>query len=264
VGKIIASAPDLSAFSSMLQVDDAEVRRILRAWGPGKYDASLSMDGKGFRPDGQTAAVLIPAAYGMAGVNNHTWAGERGTVSYWNAYVAVTQMHGKGTFIDPRLNNAEQFPVAARTGQGDLREGNDRVSSKLPALHLYQLALPIPKPPTGAFDRAAAGRGERLFNGTARCAQCHVPPVFSEPGWNLHDAKEIGIDDFQSSRTPGNQYRTAPLRALWDTQKAHKGGFYHDGRFQTLDDVVDHYQKVLNLRIDDRQKQDLIEYLKSI
>lgn len=264
IGAIIASAPDLSAFSSMLQVSDAEVRRTLRAWGPGKYDASLNLDGRGFRPDGETAAVLIPPAYGMAGVNNHTWAGERGTVSYWNAYVAVTQMHGKGTFIDARLDDPRRYPVAARTGQGDIREADDRVSRKLPALHLYQVALPVPKAPAGAFNAEAAARGKRLFNSAARCAECHIPPTFSEPGWNLHEASEIGIDDFQASRTPGGQYRTTPLRALWDTDKAHKGGFYHDGRFKTLREVVDHYQRTLGLTITEEQKGDLIQYLRSI
>ena len=36
-------------------------------WGPGKYDAQLNIDGKGFRPDGRSAATVIPAAYGLAG-----------------------------------------------------------------------------------------------------------------------------------------------------------------------------------------------------
>jgi hypothetical protein len=264
VGAIVALAPDLSAFTELLGVDDATVRKVLNSWGPGKYDAELDVDGKAFRPDGKSAATLLPPAFGLAGVNNHTWTGAWGTVSYWNAYVANTQMHGKGTFIDPRLNDATKYPIAAKAGFGNKRDKPDLITAKLPALHFYQLALPTPKPPTGSFDTSAAARGEALFNGKAQCANCHVPPLFTEPGWNLHTPEEIGIDDFQASRSPDRRYRTAPLRALWDTQKVHKGGFYHDGRFADLGQVVNHYDSFLKLGLTDAEKGDLIEYLKSL
>jgi hypothetical protein len=264
VGVIAASAPDLSAYTTMLRVDEATVKKVLNSWGPGKFDALLNLDGKAFRPDGKPAATLNPAAFGLAGVNNHTWTGAWGTVSYWNAYVGNLEMHGKGTFYDPRLDDAEKYPVAARTRQGHKQDADDRITAKLPALHFYQLSLPAPKPAPGSFDTAAAGRGSALFNGRARCATCHVPPVFTEPGWNLHKAEEIGIDDFQAKRSPDDRYRTAPLRALGDTQKVHKGGFYHDGRFATLMDVVNHYDRHFRLRLTSDEKRDLVEYLKSI
>ena len=264
IGAIVSLAPDLTAFTDMLQVSEEEVKKALAAWGPGKFDAELNLDGKAFRPDGKTAATLNPAAFGLAGVNNHTWTGAWGTVSYWNAYVGNLEMHGKGVFYDPRLDDAEKYPVAARTKQGHKQDKEDRITAKLPALHFYQLALPAPKPPDGAFDTAAAENGKALFNDKAKCATCHVPPIFTEPGWNLHKAEEIGIDDFQAMRSPDERYRTAPLRALWDMEKVHKGGFYHDGRFATLRDVVDHYDRHLELKLTDAEKGELIEYLKSI
>jgi len=264
VGAIIASAPDLSALVDVLQIPEAEVKRAVEAWGPGKFDAELNLDGKAFRPDGKTAATLNPSAFGLAGVNNHTWTGAWGTVSYWNAYVGNLEMHGKGVFYDPRLDDAEKYPVAARTRQGHKRDEEDLITAKLPALHFYQLSLPTPKPPEGTFDRGAAEAGAAIFNDKARCASCHVPPIFTEPGWNLHTAEEIGIDDFQAMRSPDERYRTAPLRALWDTDKIHKGGFYHDGRFATLAEVVDHYDNHLGLGLTDEEKNNLIEYLKSI
>ncbi len=264
IGAIVASAPDLSAFAKLLQVDEPTVRKVLMSWGPGKYDAELNQDGKALRPDGKAAATLIPPAFGLAGVNNHTWTGAWGTVSYWNAYVANTQMQGQGTFIDPRLNDKQRYPVAARAGHGNKRDAKDLISGKLAALHFYQMAMPVPKPPADAFDAARAKQGEALFNGKARCGSCHVPPLYTEPGWNLHTAEEIGIDDFQSQRSPDNRYRTEPLRALWDTRKIHKGGFYHDGRFATLRDVVDHYDRHFRSRLTDQEKADLIEFLKSI
>jgi hypothetical protein len=264
VGAIVASAPDLTTFVDMLQIPEAEVKRAVEAWGPGKFDAELNLDGKAFRPDGKTAATLNPPAFGLAGVNNHTWTGSWGTVTYWNAYVANLEMHGKGVFYDPRLDDAEKYPVAARTGQGHKQDGEDRITAKLPALTFYQLSLPTPRPPEGTFDSVAAERGEILFNDKATCSTCHVPPIFTEPGWNLHTAEEIGIDDFQAMRSPDGRYVTTPLRALWNTEKIHKGGFYHDGRFATLAEVVDHYDNHLGLSLTDQEKADLIEYLKSI
>ena len=263
IGAIIASAPDLSPLTDMLQLDEPTVKKVLTSWGPGKFDAELNLDGKGFRPDGKPAATLNPAAFGLAGVNNHTWTGAWGNVTYWNAYVGNLEMHGKGTFFDPRLDDAQKYPVAARTHQGHKMDSEDRITAKLPALHFYQLALPVPPAPSEGYDHTAANRGRHLFNTTARCATCHVPPIFTEPGWNLHKAEEIGIDDFQAKRAPDDRYRTAPLRALWNT-RIHRGGFYHDGRFATLMDVVNHYDNHLGLRLSEQDKFDLIEYLKSI
>jgi hypothetical protein len=240
------------------------VKQVLNSWGPGKFDAELNLDGKAFRPDGKTAATLNPPAFGLAGVNNHTWTGSWGNVSYWNAYVANLEMHGKGTFYDPRLDDPAKYPVAARTRQGHKQDSEDRITPKLPALQFYQLALATPEPPAGAYDPAAAQTGKVIFEGKAQCARCHVPPIFTEPGWNLHSAEEIGIDDFQASRAPDGRYRTAPLRALWNTDKIHKGGFYHDGRFATLDAVVDHYDRHFRLNLSAPEKRDLIEYLRSL
>jgi Cytochrome c len=261
VGAIVAMAPNLAPIATALGVDEPTVKKVLNSWGPGKYDAELNFDGKAFRPDGKAAATLLPPAFGLAGVNNHTWTGAWGGVTYWNAYVANTQMHGKGTFFDPRLANAEQFPLGAKNGAANLRNTPDLITPKLAALEYYQLSLPAPKPPDNSFDHQAAARGGQVFNGKAQCATCHVPPLFTEPGWNLHTAAEIGIDDFQSSRSPDKRYRTAPLRGLF----AHsKGGFYHDGRFATLGDVVEHYNTNRKLGLSEQEMKDLIEYLKSL
>ena len=170
-------------------------------------------------------------------------------------------MLGKGTFYDPRLNDPIQFPVAARAGFGNVRNTPDLVTPKLAALHFYQLAIPAPAPPEGSFDSAAAGRGEAVFTGKANCASCHVPPLFTEPGWNMHTAAEIGIDDFQASRAPDRRYRTTPLRGLFTREK---GGFYHDGRFATVRDVVDHYDVFFVLGLSEQEKSDLVEYLRSL
>ena len=205
VGAIVAMSPNLKPFQDLLGVDEATVKKVLLAWGPGKYDAELDQDGKGFRPDGKTAATLIPAAFGLAGVNLHTYNGW-GSVTYWNAYVANTQMHGKGTFFDPRIQNSpEQYPVGAKASLGNVRSSPDLVTSKLAALHFYQLAIPAPKPKKDSYDASAADRGKLVFEGKGRCASCHVPPLFTEPGWSMHTGEEIGIDNFQGEPFTGQE-----------------------------------------------------------
>jgi hypothetical protein len=272
VGAIVALSPDLSPFETLLGVDRDTVVAVLNSWGPGKYDAELNLDGKAFNPQQITngvvtgtnvpGATLLPSAFGLAGVNLHTYTGW-GSVPYWNAYVANLQMHGKGNFYDPRLDNAEQFPLAAANGFGHIQtpEDEDLITPKLPALHAYQISLLAPLPPKGSFDPAAAARGDALFEGKANCASCHVPPLYTEPGWNLHTPEEIGIDSFQADRSPDRRYRTTPLKGLWTHTK---GGFYHDGRFATLLDVVNHYDALFSLGLTDGEKSDLVEYLKSL
>jgi hypothetical protein len=262
VGAIVNLSPDLSSVAKLLNVDQATVRTVLNSWGPGKFDAELFMDGKAFnnlRP-GVSGAVLIPPAFGLAGVNLHTWTGW-GSVPYWNAFVANLEMHGKGVFFDPRLADANRFPVAAQNGFDNVRSDVDAITSKLADLHFYQLALDAPVPPPNSYDHAAARRGQAIFTGRAHCSTCHVPPLFTEPGWNMHTADEIGVDDFQASRAPDDRYRTSPLKGLWTHQK---GGFYHDGRFATLLDVVNHYDSYKSLHLSDQEKSDLVQYLKSL
>jgi hypothetical protein len=263
VGQIIALAPDLSVLDGLLGVPDATVRTVLKSWGPGKFDAELVLDGKAFRPDSKPAATLIPPAFGLAGINLHTWTGW-GSVPHWNAFVANLEMHGKGTFFDPRLDDATVFPIAAKAGFGHVAPASvddDRITPKLAALQIYQLAIVAPTAPAGSFDGAAAERGDKLFEGKAKCATCHVPPLYTEPGWNMHTAAEIGIDDFQSSRAPDKRYRTSPLKGIF----AHmKGGFYHDGRFATLFDVVNHYDQNMSLGLSAQEKSDIVEYMKSL
>ncbi len=261
VGAIVGLAPDLSAITKLLAVDEPTVKKVLASWGPGKFDAELNLDGKAFRPDGKPSATLIPPAFGLAGVNLHTWGGGWGTMTYWNAYVANLQLNGRGRFFDARLDDAQRYPVAAKARLGHKDTGTDMVTAHLGALEFYQLALPVPAPKAGSFDSLAARRGEGTFSGKGRCSTCHVPPLFTEPGWNVHKAAEIGIDDFQANRSPDRTYRTAPLRGLMTHAK---GGFYHDGRFADLAAVVEHYNQFLALAMTDIEKRDLVEYLKSL
>jgi hypothetical protein len=231
---------------------------VLGAWGPGKFAAVLFMDGKALRPDGKVAANLIPAAFGLKGIDLTTYTGW-GDISYWNSFVGNLEMHGKGSFHDIRLNDPVKYPIAVENSFWNVTNSPDLITSKLPALKAYQHSIAAPKPPAGSFDPASAGRGKAIFLTKAKCATCHAAPLLADNV--LHTAAEIGIDDFEAKRSPTGKYRTPPLGGLFARAK---GGFYHDGRFGTLSDVVDHYNNHLALSLSSSQKQDLVEYLKSL
>ena len=231
VRAIIALSPDLSPLQNLLGADRNTVETVLHCWGPGKFDAELVLDGKAVNPQQVTDGVvtgtnipggtLIPPAFGLAGVNLHTWTGW-GSIPYWNAFVAniEIEIHGKGTLYDPRLDDAAQFPIAAANGFGHIQSPEDLITSKLPALHAYQLSLLAPLSPDGSFKPQAAARGAALFAGKAKCATCHTPDLYTEPGWNLHTTKEMGIDSFQADRSPDHRYRTSPSKVSGLTPKA--------------------------------------------
>ncbi len=226
VGAIIALSPALPA----------EKKAVYNSWGPGKYDPRYNIDGK-------NTPLVIPPAYGLALVKNETYTAE-GPISYWNAYVAVTQMGGLGNFSDPRLGvNVTHSP--------------DRVTPALASLRAYQHSLPAPPPPAGSFDASAAARGRRTFNRT--CKSCHVGGSGTDNNsGKMHAPAETGVDGAYAARTANKAYRTTPLRGLWQ-----HAPYFHDGSAATLADVVAHYNQVRNLGFTAAQQHDLVEYLKS-
>lgn len=229
VGTIVSLAPGLPP----------ALAPVYASWPKGFYDARFNLDGV-------NDPTVLPPAYGLRGVGLETYTGE-GPVSYWNNYVAVTQMHGQGSFSDPRLGIDIRVPP-----------GEDLVQHELPALRQYQFSLEAPRPPAGSFDAAAAARGALVFRGVARCANCHVGPTSTDHG-RLHDPAETGMDPTHAERGTTKKYRTTPLRALWQHPP-----YFHDGSAPTLAAVVEHYDAFLNLGLSAAQKNDLVEYLKSL
>jgi mono/diheme cytochrome c family protein len=234
-GAIIALSPAL----------DAAQKAVYNSWGPGRHDPRFNIDGI-------NAPVVIPPAFGLKDVGLETYTGD-GPVSYWNNYVAVTQMGGHGSFSDPRLGI-------------EIVQTPDLVAPKLPALVQYELSLKTPPPARGSFDAQAAQRGQGVFRGQGRCAQCHTPPTYTDVLGHgspsapvLHAPSETGMDPLYASRSATGLYRTTPLRAL-----ATHAPYFHDGSAPDLRAVVDHYVKVLRLTLSERQKADLVEFLKSL
>ena len=229
VGAIVALSPAIPAAT----------KAVFNSWGPGKYDARTNIDGRNI-------PSVIPPAYGLHGVAKETYTGDD-TVSYWNAYVAVTQMHGQGSFHDARLGiNITKLP--------------DVVTPLLPALRQYQLSLKAPKPAAGSFDAAAASRGQALFAGAANCASCHSGSLFTDVNAGvLHAPAEVGQDAAFANRSVTKRYRTTPLRGL-----VQHAPYFHDGKAAMLADVVTHYDNLFALRLSVQQKADLVEYLKTL
>jgi len=228
---------NVGAIIALSTVLSADKKAVYASWGPGKYDPRYNQDGK-------NTPLVLPPAYGLAQVKNETYTGE-GPISYWNAYVAVTQMGGQGNFADPRLGI-------------DVKHEPDLVTAKLPALRAYQHSLPAPPPPAGSFDAAVAARGRTVFART--CASCHIGGSGTDNNnGTLHPAAETGVDGAYAARTANKAYRTTPLRALWQ-----HAPYFHDGSAATLADVVAHYNRVRNLGLTPEQQRDLVEYLKSL
>jgi mono/diheme cytochrome c family protein len=226
VGAIIALSPALSAAQ----------KAVYNSWGPGKYDPRYNQDGK-------NTPLVVPPAYGLASIINETYTAE-GPISYWNAYVAVTQMGGQGNFTDARLGI-------------DVKHTPDLVTPKLAALRAYQHSLPTPPAPAGTFDATAAERGRPLF--AQSCATCHVGVSGTDNNTGvLHKPSDTGVDGAYADRTANKAYRTTPLRALWQ-----HAPYFHDGSAATLAAVVAHYNRVRSLHLTADQQRDLVEFLKS-
>jgi mono/diheme cytochrome c family protein len=228
-GAIIALSPALTGAQ----------KAVYNSWGPGKYDARYNFDG-------QNDPAVIPPAYGLNGVNSVTYTGDGDRPAYWNRYVAVTQMHGHGSFTEPRLNVSVSNPP-------------DQVESKLPDLEAYQLSLASPAAPPGTFDAAAAARGQVVFTGAGQCSTCHLGSSFTDANTRLHPPAEVPTDPKHAERSASKMYRTTPLRGLWQ-----HAPYFHDGSAATLEDVVNRYDSAKNLQLTPQQKSDLIEYLKSL
>lgn len=227
VGAIIALSSKLTAAQ----------KAVYNSWGPGKYDPRYNIDGK-------NTPLVLPPAYGLANVANETYTAE-GPISYWNAYVAVTQMHGHGNFSDPRLGI-------------DVRQTPDMVGPKLAALRAYQHSLPTPPAMAGSFDPATAEAGRAVF--AANCASCHVGATGTDNNsGRLHAPAETGMNAGYAMRTANKSYRTTPLRGL-----AFHAPYFHDGSAATLDDVVSHYNTVRGLGLSAATQRSLVEYLKTL
>ena len=222
---------------------DAAAKAQLNAWGPGKYDPRLNIDGL-------SKPAVIPPAYGLAGMNSVTFTGDGSELAYWNRYVAVTQMGGLGTFTEPRLSLS-------------ITHGNvDLVSSKLPALQAYQLSIAAPPPPAGSFDPVAAARGQQVFAGAGGCAGCHSGALFTDANSTLHppaDSMAEPESPSYAARSATKRYRTTPLRGVWQ-----HAPYFHDGSAATLEQVVATYNARRSLGLTAQQSADLVQYLKSL
>jgi cytochrome c2 len=240
VGAIIALSPAVTGAQ----------KAVYNSWGPGKYDPRFNFDGK-------NQPVVIPPAFGLREVSREIYTGDD-TISYWNGYVAITQMHGHGRFVDPRVNvNVNNTPPDLVT------------TDKLRALRHYQFSLEKPGPAPG-LDAAAVERGRAVFNGAGQCSTCHTGSIFTDINeGRLHAPSEVASEPEPNGapsyalRSVTKMYRTTPLRGLFREPQL-RGPYFHNGIAPTLEAVVDRYNTKRNLNLTSQQKADLAQFLKSL
>ncbi|MES2100323.1 MAG: c-type cytochrome [Pseudomonadota bacterium] len=232
-GAIIALSPAV----------DTALKAVFNSWGKGMFDPRHNVDGI-------SKPVVIPPAFGLAGIHSVTFTGDGNEPAYWNRYVAVAEMGGLGTVVEPRLN------INITHGTQDL------VSAKLPALQAYQLSLAPPAAPAGSFDGVAALRGKVVFEGAGKCVSCHSGAVFTDANSTLHppgDSMAEPESPSYAARSATRMYRTTPLRGAWQ-----HAPYFHDGSAATLEDVASTYNTKRALGLNPQEIADLAQYLKSL
>jgi mono/diheme cytochrome c family protein len=232
-GAIIALSPAV----------DAASKAVFNSWGKGMFDPRHNVDGI-------SKPVVIPPAYGLAGVHSVTFTGDGTEPAYWNRYVAVAEMGGLGTVTEPRLN------LSITHGNQDL------VTSKLPALQAYELSLAPPPAPAGSFDAVAAARGKAVFDGAGKCATCHSGALFTDADSTLHPPSDSMAEPETPSyaaRSATKLYRTTPLRGVWQ-----HAPYFHDGSAATLERVGEIYNAKRGLGLSAQEIADLAQYLRSL
>lgn len=245
-GAVIALSPAIT---------DQATKDYMNAWGPGKFDPRHNVDGIEDYP------VVIPPAFGLNNLDKATFTGDGdrdhepiGPVAYWNRYVSVVEMGGKGVFSDPRL----PLDVDRRSEGGKFEDRVD--TDTLTALQAYQYSIDAPPPPDGSFDADAAQRGKAVFEGQGLCSTCHSGPNFTDANELLHPVSDsAAAKTSYAARSATKQLRTSPLRGVWQHPP-----YFHDGSAATLEDAVAMYSSKLDLGLTAEQSADLVEYLRSL
>jgi len=131
----------------------------------------------------------------------------------------------------------------------------------------FQALLDFPPAPKlsvlGRLDRAKAtqseARGEDLFFGKAQCSSCHTPPFYTDN--QMHD---LAVERFFKPRMEGGMMITAqgaiktfPLRGIKESPP-----YLHDGRLLTLEDTVEFFNLVLELKLTSQEKKDLVAFMR--
>ncbi len=151
---------------------------------------------------------------------------------------------------------------ATRKGTNILERG-----SQVHFMAEFQALLDFPPAPKldvfGRLDPAQASaselRGQEVFFGKARCVTCHAPPYYTDN--TMHNLKverffkEVTVNGRRASAD--GPIKTFPLRGIKDTPP-----YLHDGRLLTLEDTVEFFNLVLGLKLNEREKTDLVAFMR--
>jgi cytochrome c peroxidase len=154
--------------------------------------------------------------------------------------------------------------MAAKKGVDVLERG-----SQVHAMAEFLEILDFPPAPKldvyGQLDPVAATaserRGEALFNGKAQCARCHQAPYYTDN--SMHDlrAERFYKQELANGMMMAHDgaIKTFPLRGIKDSPP-----YLHDGRCFALEDTVEYFNLVLQLRLNREEKKDIVAFLRTL
>ncbi len=169
-----------------------------------------------------------------------------------------TEFEQRGAYFDG------DHVIAAKKGVNPLDRG-----TQVHFMAEFQEMLDFPPAPklkvNGKLDPNKATpeemRGQELFFGKADCASCHTPPYYTD---NLmHNLK---VERFFKPHVINNHMaigdgsiKTFPLRGIKDSPP-----YLHDGRLLTLDDTVEFFNLILELKLAEQEKRDLVAFMRQL
>jgi cytochrome c peroxidase len=134
-----------------------------------------------------------------------------------------------------------------------------RVSHMAQAQNMFDFP-PAPKldAATGRLDRTKATpsevRGEDVFFGKGKCSSCHTPPFYLD-----HQLHDLHVERFLKDEPGDGPIKTFTLRGIKESPP-----YLHDGRLFTLEDTVEFFNIVLQLRLTGQEKQDLVAFMRQL
>src|SRR5688500_9476957 len=138
------------------------------------------------------------------------------------------------------------------------------ILDRIQVSHMAQLQNMLDFPPTPKLDPTTRRlrpdkatdselRGEELFFGKARCAGCHPAPFYLD-----HQMHDLQLERFANEPGDG-PIKTFTLRGIKDSPP-----YMHDGRCLTLEDTVEFFNLVLNLKLNQQEKTDLVAFMRQL
>jgi cytochrome c peroxidase len=205
----------------------------------GHTNGAIAMD-PGVRPTLLRPRVDTPT---LRGNHNNLLFSSRRSIRSLDHFAEVEEYFDGDISLQPQIGG-RQLDRASTNRMGDF----NAIVAWPPAPKLDRLGKLI-----AAKATPAELRGEQLFHGKAKCATCHPAPFYTD---NLmHDLR---VEEFYGGRAEG-WVKTFSLRGIKDSPP-----YFHDGRLPTLEDTVEFFNLLFELKLTRGEKQDLVAFLHTL